>query len=161
MYQIRYGVDIRYTDFDNQVYTVSYRIFANDEDDAVRISKELFYMSYGTYNDMEINVSPLELSDAEKIKLNKVLIDEYGAVKPKFKNISYRDFLKSYEDFDGYDMILETNYASFWFHFMNIECQAIWKQGISYISENEMFIHLDDNRNYIVRNNLCDFYIAY
>lgn len=161
MHQIRYRATVKYVDFDNQSYSVSYEIFADDKDDARKITRELFFMSYGTYNDMQITVEPIIVPDKDKVSVNKILFSTYGVVKSKFINLNYKNFLKAFENFDGHNLILQPNYASFWFRFMNLECKAVWKNGESFISENEILLYLEDNRTYVIRDNLCNIYIAY
>lgn len=161
MHQIRYKVKIKYTDFDNQTYTVEYKIFANDTNDAKNIAQEMFFMSYGTFNDMKINVKPIEPSAKVKNEIKEILQQSFGVVKSKFTTNSYKSFLDFFLQFDGYNLVLKPNYASFWFRLMNLECQAIWNEGISYISDAEIVIHLDDNRTYVVYNKLMNIFIAY
>lgn len=161
MRQIRYKVSINYTDFDNQSYTSSYEIFANDKDDARNIAGELFFMDYGAYNDMKFNVEPAIIEGVEKSKVEETVQEVIGVVKAQFTDKSYKEFLKTFENFDGRNLVLKPNYASFWFRFMDVVCKAIWDNGISYISEDEIVLYCEDNKVYVVRNNLHDIYKAY
>ena len=161
MHQVRYKVLVKYKDFDNLYYNATYSIFASDEVDAEKIARELFFVNYGEYNDMVFDVSPVEASDTESTLVNKKLVDIFGVVREKFNLLPYSNFLKAFQDFDGNHLILKPNYASFWFRFMDLKCKAIWKDGISYLSDDEVIVYLGDSRVFSIRNKLCDIYKAY
>ena len=102
MHQIKYGVDIKYRDFDNEVYSISYKVFAENEENAKTIAEELFFMNYGVSQDMSINVHIELPSDNELKYINRNLINNFGVIKKSFSNLSYKAFLNSIENFDGY-----------------------------------------------------------
>ena len=159
MHQIKYGVDIKYRDFDNEVYSISYKIFAENEENAKTIAEELFFMNYGVSQDMLINVHIELPSDKELKYINRNLINNFGVIKKSFSDLSYKAFLNSIENFDGYDIVLEPNKASFRFQFLDYICLAYYENGVSYIDENEVYF-LYNNRTYLITNSLCDIYIS-
>lgn len=161
MHQVRYKGTVSYTDFDNQIYSVPYELFANDKADAEKIVRELFFMSYGTYSDMKILIRPKECTQEEQFHVFRKVSETFGVVSKQFINKTYKDFLKLFENFDGYDLVLRQNYASFWFKFMAIECKAVWKDGEAYLSEEEVLLYRGDGRVYVVRNNFVDVFLAY
>lgn len=159
MHQIKYGVDIKYRDFDNEVYSISYKVFAENEENAKTIAEELFFMNYGVSQDMSINVHIELPSDKELQYINRNLINNFGVIKKSFSNLSYKAFLNSIENFDGYDICLEPNKASFRFQFLDYTCLAHYENGVSYVDENEVYF-LYNNRTYLITNSLCDIYIS-
>lgn len=159
MHQIKYGVDIKYRDFDNEVYSISYKVFAENEENAKTIAEELFFMNYGVSQDMSINVHIELPSDNELKYINRNLINNFGVIKKSFSNLSYKAFLNSIENFDGYDIHLEPNKASFRFQFLDYICLAHYENGVSYVDENEVYF-LYNNRTYLITNSLCDIYIS-
>lgn len=159
MHQIKYGVDIKYRDFDNEVYSISYKIFAENEENAKTIAEELFFMNYGVSQDMLINVHIELPSDKELKYINRNLINNFGVIKKSFSELSYKAFLNSIENFDGYDIVLEPNKASFRFQFLDYIYLAHYEYGVSYIDENEVYF-LYNNRTYLITNSLCDIYIS-
>lgn len=161
MHQIRYKITIQYKDFDNQLYNISYSVFANNEFDAEKIANELFYLDYGYFNDMKYYTEPVVASKSECTLVNTKLVESFGVVTETFASLNYRDFMKCYINFDGKYLVLKSNYASFWFRFMDLRCKAIWNNHNSYISEDEVIVYLNDNRVFSVRNRLCDIYKAY
>lgn len=161
MHQIRFKVTIKYKDFDNNYYVVNYNLFANSNDDAEYIARELFFVDYGSYSDMVFDVTPVVASSTEQTLVNTKLIQTFGVVNNKFTSLSYRDFLKAFINFDGNNLVLKQDYASFWFKFMDLECKAVWKNRDSYVSEDEVIVHIDGNRTFLVKNRLCDIYKAY
>lgn len=120
MHQIKYGVDIKYRDFDNEVYSISYKVFAENEENAKTIAEELFFMNYGISQDMSINIHIELPSDNELKYINRNLINNFGAIKKSFSDLSYKAFLNSIENFDGYDIVLEPNKVSFRFQFFGL-----------------------------------------
>lgn len=161
MHQIRYSGTVKYIDFDNQVYTVPYELFAEDKADAEKIVRELFFMSYGTYSDMKVSVSPKDYPPEERLYVIRKASEIFGTVQKQFMDKTYKDFLKLFENFDGRSLVLNTNYASFWFRFMSIECKGVWKDGEAGLSKEEIILYRSDGRKYVIRNNLQDVYIAY
>lgn len=159
MHQIKYGVDIKYRDFDNEVYSISYKVFAENEENAKTIAEELFFMNYGVSQDMSINVHIELPSDKELKYINRNLINNFGVIKKSFSDLSYKAFLNSIENFDGYDIHLEPNKASFRFQFLDYIYLAHYENMASYIDENEVYF-LYNNRTYLITNSLCDIYIS-
>lgn len=159
MHQIKYGVDIKYRDFDNEVYSISYKVFAENEENAKTIAEELFFMNYGVSQDMSISIHIELPSDKELKYINRNLINNFGVIKKSFSDLSYKAFLNSIENFDGYDIVLEPNKASFRFQFLDYICLAHYKNGVSYVDENEVYF-LYNNRTYLITNSLCDIYIS-
>lgn len=160
MHQYRYKVIIYYTDFDNTTYSVPYEIFATNEEDAKNIASELFFMDIGTFEDMRFEVSLVEPSEQEKKLVNKKLFEVFGILKNAFEGISYKDFLVNFQNYDGYKLKLSSNFAAFRFRFQDLEFVAVFKDGISYISEKEVVYYAANGRTYIIKNELCDIYVG-
>lgn len=154
MYQKRFKVTIKYTDFDGVDYKANYSLFAKDKDDAISIAREMFFMDYGTFEDMHIESEYETPSKLELEHVNRALIEQFGIIKQKFSEMSYKQFLEAFQNFDGYNMVLGIDSASFYFRFMNIECKAIYRNGSTCIDESEVYYHGVD-RLYVITDRLC------
>lgn len=159
MYQKRFRVKIKYKDIDGVDYNTSYNLFAENKEDAINIARELFFMDFGTFGDMHIEAEYELPSKSELEHVNRALIDQFGIIKQKFSELSYKQFLQAFQNFDGYNMVLNLDSASFYFRFKNIECKAIYKNGSTYIDENEVYYHGVD-RLYIITDRLCTILIG-
>ena len=159
MYQKRFRVKIKYKDVDGVDYNTSYNLFAENKEDAINIARELFFMDFGTFEDMYIEAEYELPSKSELEHVNRALIDQFGIIKQKFSELSYKQFLQAFQNFDGYNMVLNLDSASFYFRFKNIECKAIYKNGSTYIDENEVYYHGVD-RLYIITDRLCTILIG-
>lgn len=159
MYQKRYKVKICYTDFDGVAYSISYTLFAQNNLDAERIAKELFFMDFGTFEDMQVFSDYEHPSKSEIEHVNRALIEQFGILKQKFSNLNYKQFLDAFQNFDGWDMQLSTDTASFYFRFMNLECRAIYRSGETFIDETEVYYHGVD-RLYVITDRLCTILIG-
>lgn len=154
MYQKRFKVKIKYKDIDGVDYKASYSLFAESKEDAINIVRELFFMDFGTFEDMHIEAEYELPSKAELEHVNRALIEQFGIIKQKFSELSYKQFLQSFQIFDGYNMIINIDSASFYFRFQNIECKAIYQNGSTYIDETEVYYHGVD-RLYVITDRLC------
>lgn len=154
MYQKRFKVTINYTDIDGVDYSTSYNLFAENKDDAINIAREMFFMDFGTFEEMHIEAEYELPSQSELEHVNRALIEQFGIIKQKFSEMSYKQFLQAFQNFDGYNMILNMDSASFYFRFMNIECKAVYRNGSSFIDETEVYYHGVD-RLYIITDRLC------
>lgn len=159
MYQKRFKVTINYTDIDGVDYSTSYTLFAENKDDAINIAREMFFMDFGTFENMLIEAEYELPSQFELEHVNRALIEQFGIIKQKFSDLTYKQFLESFQNFDGYNMVLNIDSASFYFRFMNIECKAIYRNGSSFIDETEVYYHGVD-RLYIITDRLCTILIG-
>ena len=159
MYQKRFKVTINYTDIDGVDYSISYTLFAENKDDAINIAREMFFMDFGTFENMHIEAEYELPSQFELEHVNRALIEQFGIIKQKFSELTYKQFLESFQNFDGYNMVLNIDSASFYFRFMNIECKAIYRNGSSFIDETEVYYHGVD-RLYIITDRLCTILIG-
>lgn len=154
MYQKRFKVKIKYNDIDGVAYETSYNLFAENKEDAINIAREMFFMDFGTFEDMNIEAEYDIPSQSELEHVNRALIEQFGIIKQKFSELSYKQFLEAFRNFDGYNMVLNIDSASFYFRFMNIECKTIYRNGSTYIDETEVYYHGVD-RLYIITDRLC------
>ena len=111
-------------------------------------------MDFGTFENMHIEAEYELPSQFELEHVNRALIEQFGIIKQKFSELTYKQFLESFQNFDGYNMVLNIDSASFYFRFMNIECKAIYRNGSTYIDETEVYYHGVD-RLYIITDRLC------
>jgi hypothetical protein len=149
-------VTIEYKDFDNQVYSTEYRIFAKDKVDACKIAKELFFVNYGKFNDMRFVSKAIIPTEEERSFVEQKFSEVIGVVKKTFTDLNYQSFLKAFENFSGKDLTLDVNYASFWISFLGVECKAVWQQGYSYVDLKRFYFTLNDGKSYVIQNKLSD-----
>jgi hypothetical protein len=148
-------------DYDNTRHKKSFQIFATDRDDAMTISKELFYMDVGVASEMTVSIDPVELSDIEYSNVNRKFFEVYGVLKENFAGMNYKSFVKSYEDFEGKYFRIQSNIVSYVITFRGVTCKVVYDNSSCrvFIDESEVVFHTD-NRDYILRNNLCDIFIG-
>lgn len=160
-HQIRYKVIIKYIDFDNQMYEVPYELFALDGTQAVEVAKELFFMEFGTFEDMFYDTELVLPGIKEQNHVNKQLKSAIGVVRERLSNLTYKKFLEAYRTYDGFNLLIKPNFASFNFNFKGFRCTAVFENGESKLSGDELIYYSESyNRFYSIRDNLTTILIS-
>lgn len=158
---IRYNVDIDYDDLFSNSCTLKYSFFAKDEEDAKRIAYECFLMEVGSSESIRLNITSTLVSDGEKDYISNTIKSYLGELRKSLHDKSYMDFIKLFQDMQGYDLNLSNSYNSFWIDFNNITCKIVYEEGVCSIDLEEVIVKdKTSNRKYVVKNNLQDYYIG-
>lgn len=160
MAQLQYWVEINFKDFDNSASSKEYKLFASSEDTAKNIAKEMFFIDFGVLNDMTINAHLVEPNVDEKTLVNEKLIRDFSTLKEYFNGMSYREFIHGIDSLNGYSIHFTKEYASFMFHLLDFTCRLIFKDGQTYIDEDNLLVKVKNGRTYFVTNKLSEIYIT-
>lgn len=152
MHSIRYLVRIKYTNLDGEPTSQDYSFLAESADDAKKIARILFTSDFGNFGDVKMGVKVITPSQEEINMVNRQLIDVYGAVKGSFENLSYKEFLNNYKNFNGYNLRVASHISEFTFEFRGFTCRAVLQDGVSRIDESEIIFNATNSRVYVIRD---------
>ena len=160
MHQIKYKVIVQYKDFDSVVKTVSYSLFANDENDAIKIAEEFFFMNIGVCENMHFDAKAISPSKEELISINSSVLSKIPELKKVVDGKTYKDFLGVFQNFDGFNLSLSPTISSFYFTFRGFTCKAVYMNGTSFLDTEEVIFDAGNNRHYVIRANFTDIFIG-
>lgn len=150
MRPIRYNTVVRYTDLYEVRKEKSYNIFAIDDEDAEKITLELFLIDEGLSSDMDVTVQAMLAEPEVDAKITKVLVSVLRELNKIIIGVTYPEFLRIYENFSGKYLVLSQE-PSYYIQFMGFTLQVKLVDHKAVLSRDEIVYTDDEGREYIIK----------
>lgn len=150
MRPIRYNTVVRYTDLYEVRKEKSYNIFAIDDEDAEKITLELFLIDEGLSSDMDVTVQSILAEPEVDAKITKVLVSVLRELNKIIIGVTYPEFLRIYENFSGKYLVLGQE-PSYYIQFMGFTLQVKLVDHKAVLSRDEIVYTDDEGREYIIK----------
>ena len=158
MQPIRYNTIVEYQDLYGVKKVKSYSIFALNDEDANKITLELFLIDEGVADDMTVNTEGIKVSMEVDAKITKLLVSVLRELNKIVNNANYSEFLRIYENFSGKFLELGES-PSFYISFMGFTIRIELKDRVATISREEILYTDDEGRIFVIRGG--DVYVGY
>lgn len=149
MLPVKYTATITYKSTDNHSLNKNYIFFARDDSNAKEIAIELFLIDEGISNDMEVEVTPIEVTEHEELLVDRSTVKVLREVDKVVSGVNYVEFLNIFRKFEGKNLKLGSD-ASFNIEFMGFTFHIVMRNRQAMVCRDE-FTYMHENRLYVVR----------
>lgn len=166
MNNILYEIKVKYYNITDTESEADFKLLAKSREDAIRIAKQYFKAQYGNL-DAEFMARAVRPNSEEIEHVKSALALNFSEIRKSFSGNTYRDFMKAFMDFGGYDFSISNISASYKVDFFGFTFEVVYKinlsqEGYYSINDSDEIVYNSKlyERNYVIKNNLMDIYVG-